>query len=104
MITFLAIICLINLDLLLFTIMKEREKCLSHHIVFFFPAPSPVIEVSLDNSKEALIIYCSPHILAALNDVNISLVLKLPSDLCFIVSVSNFSVFFCCAYSFQWYN
>lgn len=59
----------------------------SHHIVLSSPAPSPVLKVPLENRKEAYIICYSPHSLAALKDVDISLVLKL----FFMISLSNLS-------------
>lgn len=45
------------------------------------PLPLPVLKVPLENSKEACIICYSLHFLAALKGVDISLVLKLLSDL-----------------------
>lgn len=56
---------------------------MSHHIALSSPAPSPVLKVPLENSKGACIICYSLHFLAALKDVDISLVLKLLSDLFF---------------------
>jgi len=76
--TFLAIICLINLDLLLLKIMKEREKCLCLVVLCSLsPRPSPVLDVSRGNSEEADGICCSPHFPAARKDVDVPLVLKL---------------------------
>lgn len=72
----------------------------SHHIVLSSPAPSPVLKVLLENSKETYIIICySPHLLAALKYVDRSWVLKSLSHLFFMVSLSNLSVYFCCAHS-----
>lgn len=77
---------------------KERKNVfVSSHIVISSPALSQVLKVPLENSKEFYIACYSLHFIGALKDVDISLVLKLHSDLSFMISLSNLRVCFCCA-------
>lgn len=67
MITLLVISCLMKLGLLLLKMMKEKGKMfVTHDAMPSSSAPSPVLEMTLENSKEGCIMCYSPDVLAAL--------------------------------------